>query len=96
MENYKSIEINGTEYYLAKDIHDFNQSFFRGCNNNVRNLVAKKKIPPHRISVHDAYKIWIGIDYLQHELKIYQKFNIYKNFFIFYRKFKLKISNYLY
>ena len=44
MDQFNTITINGTEYYKADDILIFDKGFFYGCRNNVRNIVAKKKI----------------------------------------------------
>jgi len=45
MDTYKTISINDTEYYLSNDIYDFDNSFFYGTANNIRNVVNKKNIP---------------------------------------------------
>lgn len=44
MDNFTTIKINKNDYYLVNDIYDFDKSFFRGCNNNVRNIITKKDI----------------------------------------------------
>jgi hypothetical protein len=36
--------INANQYYNASDVHTKNSAFFYGCNNNPRNIVAKKKL----------------------------------------------------
>lgn len=36
--------INANQYYNASDVHTKNSAFFYGCNNNPRNVVAKKKL----------------------------------------------------
>ena len=45
MEKYNTIQINNNDYYISNDTYDFDSSFFYGTNNNIRNIVDKKKIP---------------------------------------------------
>ena len=44
MNKYPTIQINNKEYFWANDIYDFDNSFFYGCRNNIRNIVDKKNI----------------------------------------------------
>ena len=44
MDKHPIIQINNKEYYSANDIYDFDNSFFYGCRNNIRNIVDKKNI----------------------------------------------------
>jgi hypothetical protein len=60
MENYETVKINDKEYYQASDIYKFDSAFFYGTNNNLRNIVDKKKISDEEyIYAYIKDKEWI-------------------------------------
>lgn len=60
MDNYETIKLNNGEYYLATDIYDFDNAFFYGTNNNIRNIINKKKIAnDDHIYAYIKNKEWI-------------------------------------
>lgn len=49
MKQYQTFEFNDKEYYLVNDINDFDKTFFRGCKNNLRNIIDRKNIDDNNI-----------------------------------------------
>ena len=60
MDKYQIYNFENNDYYLINDIHDFCKPFFRGCRNNVKNIIVRKNIDDKDIyRAHQKNKQWV-------------------------------------